>query len=86
MAENKKPPRRQLSWLDAQDKVIKLNTIYRTEMFGADRARSAAAATHREMDDVVTGEPDEELEDAELSDFERQEAIARERARRDGLI
>jgi hypothetical protein len=86
MAENKKPPRHQLSFLDAQDKLIKLHTIYRTEIFGSDRARSVAGPTHREMDDVVTGEPDEELEDAELSDYERQGAIARERARREGLI
>lgn len=85
MPEKKKPPRRPLSWWDAQDKVIKLNTIYRTEMFGSDRARSMAGPTHREMDDVATPEPDEELEDAELTDHDRQNAIARERARRDGL-
>jgi hypothetical protein len=33
-----------------------------------------------------SGEPSEELEDAELSRRERQQAIERERARREGLI
>jgi hypothetical protein len=80
---NKKPPRKRLGFFDAQDKVIKLSNIYRTEAFGADRARTIASETHRELDDVVTGEPDEELTDSELSDSERQQAIARERLRRE---
>jgi hypothetical protein len=81
-----KPPRRPLGFFDAQDRVIKLNTIYRTEAFGADRAGGIARQTHRELDDVATPEPDEELEDAELSDGERNAAIARERMRREGRI
>ena len=84
MAEKRKPPRNRMSYFDAQDRVIKLNTIYRTSAFGADRARTLAGQTHRELDDVATAEPDEELADAELSDSERNAAIARERTRREG--
>lgn len=84
MAQRRKPPRRPLSYFDAQDRVIKLNTIYRTSAFGTDRARALAGQTHRELDDVATPEPDEELADAELSDSERNAAIARERTRREG--
>ena len=47
-----KPPRKRLGFFDAQDRVIKLNNIYRTEAFGADRSRTMAGQTHRELDDV----------------------------------
>ena len=40
----------------------------------------------RSMRNLINTEPDEELEDSELSDWERQQAIARERTRRSGLI
>jgi hypothetical protein len=85
MADKRKPSRRPLSFFDAQDRVIKLNSIYRTEAFGADRSRTVARQTHRDLDEVATPEPDQELEDAELSDSERLSAIARERMRRDGM-
>ncbi len=86
MAEKRKPQsrRRPLGFFDAQDRVISLNTIYRTSAFGADRARAAAAQAHRDLDEVNTPEPDVELKDAELSDMERRDAIARERTRREG--
>ena len=86
MAQRRKPAKRRLSFFDAQDRVIKLNSIYRTEAFGADRSRTVASQTHRELDEIATPEPDAELEDAELSDSERSSAIARERMRRDGMI
>ncbi len=86
MPDRRKPPRRPLSFFDAQDRVVKLNSIYRTEAFGADRSRTLAGQTHRELDDVATPEPDEELEGAELSDAERNSAIARERMRREGYL
>ena len=79
-----KPPRRPLGFFDAQDRVIKLNTIYRAQAMGADRQTNIAGPTHRELDDASTPEPFEELEDAELSDGERNAAIARERMRREG--
>jgi hypothetical protein len=86
MAEPRKPRRRPLGFFDAQDKVIGLNQIYRTEAFGADRASTVAKDHHEALDEVATPEPDEELEDSELTDAERRSAIARERARRAGLL
>jgi hypothetical protein len=79
-----KPQKRPLGYFDAQDRVIKLNTIYRTDAYGSDRARTLAGPTHRELDDASSPDPDTELEDAELSDVERNAAIARERMRREG--
>jgi hypothetical protein len=76
--------RRPLGFFDAQDKVVGLRQIYMTEAYGTDRARTVAAQHHRDLDEVVPPEPDEELEDSELSDSERQAAIARERMRREG--
>jgi hypothetical protein len=83
--KKRKPNRRRLSYWDAQDKVIKLNSIYRTELYGTDRAQNVAKTTHQDLDEVATPEPSEELEDSELSDRERNSAIARERMRREGM-
>jgi hypothetical protein len=83
MAQKPKPPRKRLGFFDAQDRVISLANIYRTEAFGADRSRTMAKRTHEELDEVASPEPDSELEDSELSDNERQQAIARERLRRE---
>jgi hypothetical protein len=76
--------KRPMGFFEAQDKVVGLRQIYQTEAFGADRARTVAQQHHRELDEVIPPEPDEELEDSELSDSERQAAIARERMRREG--
>jgi endonuclease/exonuclease/phosphatase (EEP) superfamily protein YafD len=85
MPDKRKPRRKPLSYLDAQDKVINLRAIYQTQAFGsADRAQTIARQQHRDLDEVATPEPNEELEDSELSDSERQAAIARERTRREG--
>jgi hypothetical protein len=86
MPDKEKNTRRRspLGFFDAQDKVYRLRSIYQTEVFGADRARTVAQQHHRELDEVIPPEPDEELEDSELSDSERRQAIARERMRREG--
>ena len=84
MPDKRKPRRRPLGFFDAQDKVLQLRHIYQTEVFGADRAGTIARQPHRDLDEVATPEPDQELEDSELSDAERQAAIARERTRREG--
>ena len=82
-----KPPRKRLGFFEAQDKVISLNNIYRTEAFSPERARATTARqSHHDLDEVATPEPDEELEDSELNDRERQQAIARERMRREGRL
>jgi len=83
MAARKRPRKRE-GFLEGQDKVLRLNTLYRTPLIGAERMRQMAARAHAEFDDVGRDEPDEELEDSELSDRERREAIARERMRREG--
>jgi hypothetical protein len=85
MPRPQKPRRRPLGFFDAQDKVLRLRSIYATEAFGADRARQGAQQDHRDLDEVATPEPDEELEDSDISDVERRAAIARMRMRRDGM-
>jgi hypothetical protein len=81
----KKPRRRPLSFFDAQDRVVGLQQIYRTDAFGSDRAKTIAAKHHEALNEVSTPEPDAELEDSELDDVERRAAIARERMRRAGM-
>lgn len=83
MRKGRRPPRRRLSFYDAQDKVIALQSMYRTGALGRDRERPLVRQAHLELDGVAMPEPDQELEDAELSDTERQQAIARERFRRE---
>jgi hypothetical protein len=80
----KKPPRKRMGYFDAQDRVFKLGSIYRSSLFNRERTDAMTKSTHAELDDVATPEPDEELEDSELGDSERQQAIARERMRREG--
>jgi hypothetical protein len=84
----RKPRRRQTNFLDTRDKMSRLNALYRTQAYGgADKARSPLGKQlHQEIDDMATPEPEEELADSELSDYEREAAIARERMRREGLI
>ena len=82
----KKARRKMLGFWDAQDHVIKLNTMYRLAPFSNLAGNRMAQQVHDQLDDVSTPEPDEELEDSDLSDVERRSAIARERMRREGLI
>ena len=85
MSTPKKRNRRREGFLEGQDKVLKLNTIYRTSLFNTERARTFAQSAHESFDEVAPDEPHEDLEDSELSDGERQQAIARERMRREGF-
>jgi hypothetical protein len=82
----KKARRKMLGFWDAQDRVIKLNTMYRLAPMSNLTTNRMAQQVHDQLDDVSTPEPDEELEDSDLSDVERRSAIARERMRREGLI
>ena len=81
MPDRRKRPLKRLNSGDARDRVISLQSIYRTEGFGV-RRDAMAAAGHRALDEVAMPEPAEELEDSELSDRERRAAIERERFRR----
>ena len=51
----------------------------------AARVNEIARNAQKDLNDVISNEPSEDLEDSELSDWERQQAIARERTRREGL-
>ena len=68
-----------MGFLDVRDRVSRLNVFYRTSAFGGlDKARTPLARQiHQELDDMATPEPDEELEDSELSEVERRAASAR---------
>jgi hypothetical protein len=84
MAETNPKRRRLLGFWDAQDRVLRLNTLYRFSALGTDPARGIAKQAHQDFNEVTTPEPDEELTDSELSDHERMQAIAREKWRREG--
>ena len=70
--------------MEGPDQVHRLTGLYRTEMFGADRGRVIGRQDHANVDDMASPEPEEDLDDSELNDRERREAIARERMRREG--
>ena len=61
---------------------VPTNSIARMTMFGMGRMRVPQTLPL----DAPMPEPDEELADSELDEAERRAAIARERARREGLI
>ena len=52
----------------------------------AARVNEIARNAQKDLNDVISDEPQEDLEDSELSDWERRQAMARERTRREGLI
>jgi hypothetical protein len=63
-----------------------LGEITRPHTIMAARFSEIARSARKDLNDVISDEPLEDLEDSELSDWERQQAIARERTRREGLI
>jgi hypothetical protein len=69
--------------MEGPDQVLRLSSLYRAELYGNRRAGDLARAGHADLDDVATPEPLEDLDDSELSDRERRDAIARERWRRE---
>ena len=84
MADVQKPRRRSNGFMEGPDQVHRLSGLYRTEMFGADRGRVIGRQDHANVDDMASPEPGEDLDDSELNDRERREAMARERMRREG--
>ena len=73
----KSPPRRRIkNSSDAWDRIGRFNLFHRGFNLRGSRDDSYP----------VIPEPDEELEDSELSEAERRSAIARERMRREGLL
>lgn len=85
MASNQKPPRRRRNgFLDGPDQINRLNSMYRSRVFDSSRTRMLTNPSHAAFDDMASPEPGEELDDSEISERERREAIARERMRRQG--
>lgn len=70
--------------MDGPDQVLRLNHLYRAEFFGNRRAGDLARSGHAEFDSVATPDPFEDLDESDISDRERRDAIARERWRRQG--
>jgi hypothetical protein len=64
----------------------RLGELSRPNSIMAARVNEIARNAQKDLNDVISDEPLEDLEDSELSDWERQQAIARERTRREGLI
>ena len=74
----KSPPRRKLKGsAEGWDRIARLSLFHRVAFLGT--------KTPRDDSYPVIPEPDEELEDSELSEGERRSAVARERMRRDGM-
>ena len=69
--------------MEGPDQVLRMSTLYRADLFGHKRAGEMARTGHAEFDDVASPDPLEDLDDSELSDRERRDAIARERWRRE---
>lgn len=63
-----------------------MSELSRPNSIMAARVNEIARNAQKDLNDVISDEPTQELEDSELSDWERSQAIARERTRREGLI
>lgn len=70
---------------DGADRA-RLSELSHPNSIMAVRVNEIARNAQKDLNDVISDEPAEELEDSELSDWERQQAIARERTRREGLL
>jgi hypothetical protein len=85
--------KRRLGFWAARDHYLTMSTAYRGALIlGDDRTNKITKASHDAFGDGVSGEPDELLPDAEITETadrdlqrERDNAIARERARRMGV-
>jgi hypothetical protein len=71
---------------DGLGRTSPLSDLNRPTSITAARVNEIARNANKDLQDVITDEPLADLEDSELSEWERQQAIARERMRREGLI
>lgn len=83
MPEKPRPSKRRLGFLDQRDRFFHLNGAYRAQSFGGPPLDATSRRFERELAEIETPEPDEELDDAELTDNERLAAMQRERLRRE---
>jgi hypothetical protein len=81
------PDRRKRRRPETQDgpERLRLGDLTLPNAMMAGRVNEIAHNAQKDLNDVISNEPSEDLEDSELSDWERQQAIARERTRREGL-
>jgi len=84
MASIRKPRRRRKGFMEGPDQVMRLNSLYRAELFGSRRPTELTRSGHQDLDDVASPDPFEDLDESDISDRERRDAIARERWRRQG--
>ena len=70
--------------MEGPDQVMRLNSLYRVQLFGTKRASDIANSGHDAFDSIASPDPFEDLDDSDISDRERRDAIARERWRREG--
>jgi hypothetical protein len=83
MPETPRPPRKRLGFFDARDRLMHLNNAYRMRPFGDRPLDRMSNQFVKDLAELETPEPDEELDGAELTDSERRQAMAEERLRRD---
>lgn len=83
MASKGRPGKKHLGFFEARDRLLHLNNAYRLQSFGGRGLDSVSRRFERELAEIETPEPDEELEDSELSDNARRAAMERERLRRE---
>ncbi len=82
MATKGRQPRKRLSSFEARARVVRQNSLFRVRGFGVFGFMRSSQPYQGDLSDGIP-EPDEELEDSDLSDRERREAIERERWRRE---
>jgi hypothetical protein len=83
MASIQKPRRRRKGFMEGPDQVMRLSSIYRMDVLSGRRTNPMASSGHAEFNDIAP-DPFEDLDDSDISDRERRDAIARERWRREG--
>ena len=83
MPETPRPPRKRLGFFDARDRLMHLNNAYRMRPFGDRPLDRMSSQFVKDLAELETPEPDQELDGAELTDNERRQAMAEERLRRD---
>jgi len=83
MPERPRPSRKRLGFFEARDRMAHLSNAYRVQSLSGRPLDATSQRFQRELAEVDTPEPDEELEDAELGDAERLQAMQRERLRRE---
>jgi hypothetical protein len=87
VADADKPRRpRRSRFMEGPDQVLRLQSLYRSQVLANDRTGNLTRSSHASLDNLSTADPGADLEDSEISDAERRQAMARERMRREGRV